>query len=171
MKVTAVISELVESQNRNVGIAISNLAGSGRGLYCLVWQTALVEAHVVCGRTMSPLVQRARPGVSKRPEPTGQFWGMLLFESLSAGAMAVLVGLAAVLAVVGVYVIIVWPLTFWDLTDVGLEKYGSWAQTVMWSVFAGGTLAGYWCFSGAAFKGKKSGAKVFAKKSPRRTNA
>jgi len=120
---------------------------------------------------MSPLVQRARPGVPKRPDPTDQFWGMLLFESLSAGAMAVLVGLAAVMAVVGVYVIIVWPLTFWDLTDVGLEKYGSWAETVMWSVFAGGTLAGYWCFSGAAFKGKKSGAKVYAKRSPlRRTD-
>jgi hypothetical protein len=23
---------------------------------------------------------------------------------------------------------------------------------VLWSVFAGGSLAGYWCFSGAAFK-------------------
>jgi hypothetical protein len=109
---------------------------------------------------MSPLVQRARPGVPKKPHPADQFWGMLIFESLSAGAMALLVGLAAVMVLVGVYVIIVWPLTFWDLGDVEWEKYGSWAQTVLWSVFGGGTLAGYWCFSGMAFKGKKSGARV-----------
>ena len=114
---------------------------------------------------MSPLVQRARPGVPKRPDPTDQFWGMLVFESLSAGAMALLAGLAAVMILVGVYVIVVWPLTFWDLADVQWEKYGSWAQTVLWSVFAGGTMAGYWCFSGAAFKGKKSGARARGERS------
>jgi hypothetical protein len=48
--------------------------------------------------------------------------------------------------------VIVWPLTFWDLANLGLEKYGEWTDTVLWSVFAGGSLAGYWCFSGAAFK-------------------
>ena len=86
---------------------------------------------------------------------------MLLFESLSAGVMAVGVGMAAVLMVVGVYVLIVWPLTFWDLTNLGAESYNSWADTVLWSVFAGGSLAGYWCFSGAAFKNKgKSKSKV-----------
>jgi hypothetical protein len=79
---------------------------------------------------------------------------MLIFESLSAGVMAVGAGFAAVLVVVGVYVVIVWPLTFWDLANLGLEKYGSWADTVLWSIFAGGSLAGYWCFSGAAFKSK-----------------
>ena len=99
---------------------------------------------------MSPVIER-KP--SQTPS-TDQSWGMLLFESLSAGAMAVLVGLLAVIAVVGVYVTLVWPLTFWDLADSGLEKYGSWATTVVWSVFIGGTLAGFWCFSGAAFKTK-----------------
>jgi hypothetical protein len=83
-----------------------------------------------------------------------QHWSMLMFESLSAGVMAVTVGLAAVMAIVGVYVIIVWPLTFWDLANLGLEEYASWTNTVLWSVFAGGSLAGYWCFSGAAFKPK-----------------
>jgi hypothetical protein len=102
---------------------------------------------------MSPLVQRTRPG-SGRPDPNDQHWSMLLFESLSAGIMAVTVGLTAVLIVVGVYVIIVWPLTFWDLASLGLDRYASWTSTVLWSVFAGGTLGGYWCFSGAAFKGK-----------------
>jgi hypothetical protein len=79
---------------------------------------------------------------------------MLLFESASAGVLAIFVGFVGVLCVVGVFVVIVWPLTFWDLADLGLEKLGPWVNTVFWSVFAGGTLAGYWCFSGMAFKGK-----------------
>jgi len=103
---------------------------------------------------MSPLVQRPRAGNAQRPDPTDQHWSMLMFESLSAGVLALGVGFAAVMAVVGVYVIIVWPLTFWDLANLGLEKYGSWTDTVLWSIFAGGSLAGYWCFSGAAFKDK-----------------
>lgn len=103
---------------------------------------------------MSPLVQRSRVGTTQRPDPTDQHWSMLVFESLSAGVLAVAVGLSAVLAVVGVYVIFVWPLTFWDLANLGLEQYASWTDTVLWSVFAGGSLAGYWCFSGAAFKVK-----------------
>jgi hypothetical protein len=101
---------------------------------------------------MSPVVQRPRVGAPRRPDPTDQHWSMLMFESLSAGVMAVAVGLAAVMAVVGIYVSIIWPLTFWDLANLGLEKYGSWVDTALWSVFAGGSLAGYWCFSGAAFK-------------------
>ena len=100
---------------------------------------------------MSPLVQRSRSG---RTDSTDQHWSMLLFESLSAGIMAVTVGLTAVMLVVGVYVIIVWPLTFWDLANLGLDRYAGWTNTVLWSVFGGGSLAGYWCFSGAAFKGK-----------------
>jgi hypothetical protein len=79
---------------------------------------------------------------------------MLVFESLSVGIMVVLCVMLAVLLVVGVYVMVVWPLTFWDLTDSGLEKDGSWVKTVLWSLFAGGSLAGYWCVSGAAFKQK-----------------
>jgi hypothetical protein len=79
---------------------------------------------------------------------------MLLFESLSAGATVVLVVIAAVIALVGLYTIIVWPLTFWDGANSGLEQYASWGNVVLWSLFAGGSLAGFWCFSGAAFKGK-----------------
>lgn len=103
---------------------------------------------------MSPLVQRTRVSPGQRPDPSDQHWSMLLFESLSAGAMSVGVGIISVLIVIGVYAIFVWPLTFWDLANLGLEKYDSWANAVLWSVFAGGTLAGYWCFSGAAFKNK-----------------
>jgi hypothetical protein len=79
---------------------------------------------------------------------------VLVFESLSVGVMVVLCVMLAVMLVVGVYVTIVWPLTFWDLTDSGLEKYGSLVKMVLWSLFAGGSLAGYWCISGAAFKQK-----------------
>ena len=68
--------------------------------------------------------------------------------------MAVFAGLAAVLLVVSVYAVIVWPLTFMDLADSGLEKYSDLAKLVLWSVFFGGSLAGYWCFSGEAFKKK-----------------
>lgn len=80
---------------------------------------------------------------------------MLLFESLSAGVMAIFVGFVVVMAAVGVYVIVIWPLTFWDLANLGLEKYGSWIKPILWSVFAGGSLAGFWCFSGLAFKPKQ----------------
>jgi hypothetical protein len=117
---------------------------------------------------MSPLVQRTRPGTG-RPDPADQFWGMLIFESVSAGFMAVVAGLAAVMLVVSLYVMIVWPLTFWDLGSLGLERYESWTKTVLWSVFAGGSLAGYWCFSGAAFKGKPK-AKVAVRTTPIRTS-
>ena|SRR5579863_3604668 len=103
---------------------------------------------------MSPLVERSRNGSAQKPELADQHWSMLVFESLSAGVLSVTVGLGAVLVVVGIYVSLVWPLTFWDLDSLGLEQYASWTDTVLWSVFAGGSLAGYWCFSGAAFKSK-----------------
>jgi len=102
---------------------------------------------------MSPLIKRTRVNPA-RPDQADQNWAMLVFESLSAGAMALAVGIAAVLVLLGVYGLFVWPLTFWNLTLLGLEKYSSWANTVLWSVFAGGSMAGYWCFSGAAFKNR-----------------
>jgi hypothetical protein len=103
---------------------------------------------------MSPLVARSRPASAQKPSPTDQHWGMLLFESLSAGVMALAFGLGLVLALLGIYAVIVWPLTFWDLGNLGLEQYASWTNTVLWSVFAGGSLAGFWVFSGYAFKSK-----------------
>ncbi len=103
---------------------------------------------------MSPLVQRPR-AQSSQGDPADQHWSMLVFESVSAGVMAVFVGFLAMLAVVGIYALIVWPLTFWDLSNPGLEKFADWVQTALWSVFAGGTAAGFWCFSGAAFKNNR----------------
>lgn len=104
---------------------------------------------------MGLVSKRSRESSARRSDPTRQHWAMLLFESLSAGIVAVVAGLAAVMAVLGVYLIIVWPLTFWDLSNLGLEKYAGWTNTILWSVFAGGSLAGFWAFSGAAFKTKR----------------
>ena len=64
---------------------------------------------------MSPLVQRSRVKGPRRSADTDtdQHWSMLVFESLSAGVMAVLVGLLAVM--VGVYV------TPWGLAPGGFS--------------------------------------------------
>jgi hypothetical protein len=104
---------------------------------------------------MGLVSKRSREGSARRPDPTRQHWSMLLFESLSAGVVTVVAGFAAVIAVLGLYLIIVWPLTFWDLSNLGLEQYAGWTNTFLGSVFAGGSLAGFWCFSGAAFRPKR----------------
>src|SRR5271154_1227878 len=114
----------------------SALAKPRRSLACSPKQPAHAR------RLMSPLVQRSRPQNSQS-NSTDQHWSMLLFESLSAGVGAVFLGFTFALVVVGIYVIIVWPLTFWDLANYGLEKYAGWVQTAIWSLFAGGTAAGF----------------------------
>ncbi|HEV3512218.1 MAG TPA: hypothetical protein VGS05_10985 [Candidatus Sulfotelmatobacter sp.] len=81
---------------------------------------------------------------------------MLIFESLSAGVMAIFFGFIAMMGLVGIYVIVIWPLTLWDLGGIHPEQFNLWAQYVLWAVFAVGTLIGYLCFSGEAFKAKRS---------------
>ena len=80
---------------------------------------------------------------------------MLLFESAGAGVLAIFIGFIALSTVVGIYVILVWPLTFWDLSNLHLERFSPWIEPVVWSVFAGGTLAGFLCFSGLIFGGSQ----------------
>jgi hypothetical protein len=142
---------------------------AGETLFSMLEVSPVGAGKFLSGRTMSPLVQRQRVKRAQGAADPDQHWSMLIFESFSAGVMAVLVGLLSVMVIVGVYVIVVWPLTFWDLTNSGLEKYGAWANTVLWSVFAGGSLAGFWLFSGAAFKSKRvrktSGERVRGKSS------
>lgn len=138
----------------------------------ILGQEECARVRPVAGGRLSPLVERSR-GKNGLPEAgSDEHWSVLIFESLSVGTMVVLVVMLGLLVVVGVYVILVWPLTFWDLADVGLENYGSWLKTVLWSVFAGGSLAGYWCVSGAAFKPrparKGTGGAVRGAKSTRR---
>ena len=54
---------------------------------------------------MSPLVLRS--GVKNPPsDGAQQHWSMLVFESLSAGAMALFVAIAAVMVLVGAYLIL-----------------------------------------------------------------
>jgi len=119
-------------------------------LYPLTCNAAPAEHF--SGGLLSPVSQRPRAAAPRRPDPNHQHWGMLLFESLSAGVMTIFAGFVLVTIIVGVYVIIIWPLTFWDLANLGLEKYHSWINPLLWSVFAAGSLAGFLCFGGAAFK-------------------
>jgi len=99
--------------------------------------------------------QKRVAATAAQPDPTGQHWGMLLFESLSAGVMAIFVGFAAVTVIVGLYVILVWPLTFWDLGNLHLERYSAWVRPALWSVFGLGSFVGFLCFSGVAFRTKR----------------
>jgi hypothetical protein len=76
---------------------------------------------------------------------------MLVFESLSAGAVAVFLALMAVLILVGIYSYFIWSFTHWDLDSVGNS---SWWKYALLLIFVAGSAAGFWCFSGAAFRGK-----------------
>jgi hypothetical protein len=81
---------------------------------------------------------------------------MLIFETLSAGVFAILLGVVALLVLVGVYDYIVWPLTKWDFAGVNVDQFRPWWQWAAGLTFATGSLAGFWCFSGAAFRPKKA---------------
>jgi uncharacterized membrane protein YsdA (DUF1294 family) len=102
------------------------------------------------GRT----VAGGRPRGSKRSASDDQSWPMLIFESLSAGMIAVLLVLAAVLVLVGIYTGVVWPITKWDLALAHSAKYRLWAERTLWLIFAAGSGLGFWYFSGAAFREK-----------------
>jgi hypothetical protein len=80
---------------------------------------------------------------------------MLIFESLSAGGIAVLLALVLALVLVGFYTGVVWPLTQWDLAHINQEKYLGLCQWTLWLIFAAGSGAGFWYFSGAAFQEKR----------------
>jgi hypothetical protein len=105
---------------------------------------------------LSARVQHTQAVTARDPEASNsdQPWIMLLLESLSAGVMTILVGSTVLLVIVSLYVIIVWPLTFWDLSNLGWQEYASWVKPILWSVFAVGSLGGYLCFGGAAFKAR-----------------
>ena len=101
---------------------------------------------------MSPLVQQKRVLVRHRQNASTSGTtraSMLLFAGFSGGVLALVAAFGALLALVGVYVIVVWPLTFWDLANLHLEKYTSWTPTIVASVFATGSLVGL-CYFGRA---------------------
>ena len=100
--------------------------------------------------------QLQQVAVKRRPQARNdQGLLMLLFESLSAGAVAVFILISALLAAVGLYTIIVWPLTKWDLANINPEKLRRSLDYVLTAIFVAGTATGLWCFSGAAFRGRK----------------
>ena len=110
------------------------------------------SAEKFLGGFLSPLAQQKRMAAAgAQPNPMAQHWAMLLFESFSAGVMAIFAGFVSVTVVVGLYVIVVWPLTFWDLANLRLERFNSWIHPILWSVFGVGSLVGFLCFSGLAF--------------------
>jgi hypothetical protein len=76
---------------------------------------------------------------------------MLIFESLSAGSISVLLLLVASLVAVGVYALLIWPLTKWTLA-ANAAQYFVWWQAALWLIFIVGTAAGFWYFSGSAFE-------------------
>lgn len=77
---------------------------------------------------------------------------MVLLESLGVGVFMVILLVAAVLFLTGIYVQVIWPLTDWDLVNVHLEQYESTIELVLVSVFCFGFFAGYYTISGAAWK-------------------
>jgi hypothetical protein len=87
---------------------------------------------------------------------------MLFYASLLGGISALLVAVAFLMAVLGAYVMLVWPLTFWDLANLGLEELGSWTWVLVAATFSGGALGGYCYFSGFSFSPKPK-AKITAR--------
>lgn len=77
---------------------------------------------------------------------------MLFFASLSSGLAALMLAFVVLITGVGLYSLLIWPLTFWDLANLGLEKYVGWTGIITASVFGAGAFAGYWVFSGEPTK-------------------
>jgi hypothetical protein len=92
-------------------------------------------------------------GNSAAANPQEQAFGMLAFESFSAGILAVLLAMGAVLILVGVYAYFIWPFTHWNLESLQLGNESMW-KYALGLIFIAGSAAGYWCFSGAAFREK-----------------
>jgi hypothetical protein len=105
---------------------------------------------------LSPLVQRKRPIRPAQSTVTGPvlYRRVLFYASLLGGISALFLAVAFLMAVLGIYVILVWPLTFWDLANVGLEELGSWTWVLVAATFSGGALSGYCYFSGFSFAPK-----------------
>jgi hypothetical protein len=79
---------------------------------------------------------------------------MILFESFSAGAMALFTTFCAVLILVGLYTYTIWPLTEWDLVNVHLGRYSTYITGALLSIFLVPSIVAFWFLSGAAW-GKK----------------
>ena len=74
---------------------------------------------------------------------------------MGIGTLSVGVLLFIVLAAVWFYGQFIWSFTHWDLANVRLTPLKSLAYLVMAGTFLGGTCAGLWVFSGAAWKNQR----------------
>ena len=117
----------------------------------------------------TPRKTAVRPGQPGTEESELKQWAMILFESLGVGMMSVILLLALVLVVVGIYVQLIWPLTDWDLLTVTLEQYNSTVSLVLSGVFIFGFGVGFWFISGAAWKRMKRPRPIFPQKAMARS--
>jgi hypothetical protein len=94
---------------------------------------------------------------SSQPQGSGAIdhWSAVLFYSMGIGTVAVGALLFSVLMAVWLYGQFVWTFTHWDLANVRLAPFKSLAQLIILGTFIGGTCAGLWCFSGAAWRNRK----------------
>lgn len=74
---------------------------------------------------------------------------------MGVGTLAVGALLFIVLIAVWLYGQFVWTFTHWDLSDISLAPFKSLAYLVIAVTFLGGTCAGLWIFSGAAWKNQR----------------
>lgn len=79
---------------------------------------------------------------------------MLFYAGLIGGISALLLGFTLLMGAVSLYVILIWPLTFWDLANLGLEALGPWVWLIVTATFAGGALGGLCYFTGLFSKSK-----------------
>lgn len=83
-------------------------------------------------------------------------WTYVLVYSMGIGSLAVAALLLTVLIAVWLYGQFVWSFTHWDLAEVRLTPFKSLAYLLMAGAFLGGTCAGLWIFSGAAWKNQRT---------------
>jgi hypothetical protein len=105
----------------------------------------------VVGGPLSPVVKHKRTTAPGRRGNAISRGRMLLIASISSGLVALILAFILLITGVGIYAVLIWPLTFWDLASLG-EHYSGWTWTLALTVFGGGALAGYSLFSGALFK-------------------
>ncbi len=79
-----------------------------------------------------------------------------MFYSMGFGATAVGILLFAVLLIVSLYDLFIWTFTEWDFVSVRLTPFKSLAYLIIAGTFFGGVCGGLWCFSGAAWRNRKT---------------
>jgi H+/Cl- antiporter ClcA len=92
---------------------------------------------------------------------------MILFESFSAGAMALFIAFCAVLILVGLYTYTIWPLTEWDLVNVHMGRYSTYITGALLGIFLIPSIVSFWFLSGAAWSNRRTPQPTPRSSSPR----